>query len=70
MPRRDWKFRIQDILDAIGAIKKYTQGMEFKNFTIEFPCTPPRRNLTVTMSDISKVFRLADILRTCQDTSG
>jgi len=29
---RDWKFRIQDILDAVGAVQKYTQGMEFKTF--------------------------------------
>ena len=33
MPHRNWKFRIQDILDAIGAVQKYKQGMEFKNFT-------------------------------------
>ncbi|NQU03643.1 MAG: DUF86 domain-containing protein [Syntrophaceae bacterium] len=33
MPHRDWKFRIQDILDAVGAVQKYTQGMEFKTFT-------------------------------------
>ena len=33
MPHRDWKFRIQDILDALDAIEKYTKGMEFKTFT-------------------------------------
>ena len=32
MPHRDWKFLIQDILDAVGAVQKYTQGMEFKAF--------------------------------------
>ena len=32
MPHRDWKFRIQDILDAVTAIEKYTQGMEFNTF--------------------------------------
>ena len=32
MPHRDWKFRIQDILDAVSAIEKYTQGMEFDSF--------------------------------------
>ncbi len=32
MPHRDWKFRIQDILDAVRAIEKYTQGMEFDTF--------------------------------------
>ena len=33
MPLRDWKFRIQDILDAIGAIQEYAQGIEFETFT-------------------------------------
>lgn len=33
MPHRDWKFRIQDILDAVCAVQEYTQGMEFKSFT-------------------------------------
>ena len=33
MPHRDWKFLLQDILDAIAAIQKYTQGMDFKTFT-------------------------------------
>jgi len=33
VPHRDWKFRIQDILDAVGAVQKYTQGMKFKTFT-------------------------------------
>lgn len=33
MPHRDWKFRIQDILDAVVAVQEYTQGMEFKTFT-------------------------------------
>ena len=33
MPHRDWKFRIEDILDAVCAIQQYTQGMEFKTFT-------------------------------------
>lgn len=32
MPLRDWKFRIQDILDAVRAVRKYTEGMEFKTF--------------------------------------
>lgn len=32
MPHRVWKFRIQDILDAVGAVQKYTEGMEFKSF--------------------------------------
>lgn len=33
MPHRDWKFRIQDIFEAIVAVQKYTKGMEFKTFT-------------------------------------
>jgi len=32
VPPRDWKFRIQDILDAVSTIAKYTQGMEFNTF--------------------------------------
>ncbi len=32
MPLRDWKFRIQDILDAVRAVREYTQGMNFKSF--------------------------------------
>ena len=32
MPLRDWKFRIQDILDAVRAVREYTQGMSFKSF--------------------------------------
>ncbi len=35
MPHREWKFRIQDILDAIRAIRKYTKGMEFKTFVYD-----------------------------------
>ena len=33
MPPRDWRFRIKDILKAIGAIQEYTKGMGFKTFT-------------------------------------
>jgi uncharacterized protein with HEPN domain len=32
MPPRDWKVRIQDILDAITKIHKYTVGMNAKSF--------------------------------------
>jgi len=28
MPSRDWKFRIEDILDAIESIQSYTDGMD------------------------------------------
>jgi uncharacterized protein with HEPN domain len=33
VPLRDWKFRIHDILDAVGKVREYTQGMDFKSFT-------------------------------------
>jgi uncharacterized protein with HEPN domain len=33
VPLRDWKFRIQDILDAVDKVGEYTQGMDFKSFT-------------------------------------
>ena len=32
MPHRDWTFRIKDILDAVSAVQKYTQGMELETF--------------------------------------
>jgi uncharacterized protein with HEPN domain len=32
VPHKDWKFRIQDILDAVSAIDKYTKGMKFSAF--------------------------------------
>jgi uncharacterized protein with HEPN domain len=32
MPYRDWTFRIADILDAITAVQKYTEGMGFADF--------------------------------------
>ena len=32
MPLRDWKFRIQDILDAVRAVREYTHGIDFKSF--------------------------------------
>ena len=35
MPHRNWKFRIQDILEAITAIMEYTQEMAFSNFTAD-----------------------------------
>ena len=35
MPHRDWKFRIQDILDAVRAVRQYTQGMEFETFIVD-----------------------------------
>ncbi len=32
MPPRAWRFRIQDILEAIASIQSYTEGMEFATF--------------------------------------
>jgi len=33
VPPRDWRFRIQDILDAIAAVSAYTAEMDFEQFT-------------------------------------
>lgn len=33
MPHRSWKIRIQDILKALEAIRTYTEGMNFEDFT-------------------------------------
>lgn len=35
MPHRDWRFRIQDILDAIAAIRAYTEGMDLEKFAAD-----------------------------------
>lgn len=32
MPPRDWASRIQDILDAIVKIQRYTSGVDFQTF--------------------------------------
>jgi uncharacterized protein with HEPN domain len=32
MPPREWRFRIQDLLDAIESIRTYTEGMDFTAF--------------------------------------
>jgi len=32
MPPREWRFRIQDLLDAIESIRTYTEGMDFAVF--------------------------------------
>jgi len=32
MPPREWRFRIQDILDAIESIRTYTEGSDFTIF--------------------------------------
>ncbi len=33
MPSRDWKLRIQDILESIEAVRGYVSGMTFEEFT-------------------------------------
>ena len=32
MPHRDWRLRIQDIIEAIEKILRYTEGMTFEEF--------------------------------------
>lgn len=33
MPSRDWRFRIQDILECIARIETYTAGMTYPSFS-------------------------------------
>lgn len=35
MPPRDWKLRIEDILDAIERIQRYTAGFDLEGFTAD-----------------------------------
>ena len=32
MPPREWRLRIEDMLDAIGAIEEFVAGMDFEAF--------------------------------------
>ncbi len=32
MPPRDWRMRIEDILDSIAKIERYTQGLNLEGF--------------------------------------
>ena len=32
MSKRDWKLFVEDILECIGKIEKYIQGMKFEDF--------------------------------------
>ncbi len=32
MPLREWRTRVEDILDAIRAASKYVEGMSFESF--------------------------------------
>ncbi|MHB8782778.1 MAG: HepT-like ribonuclease domain-containing protein [Desulfobacteria bacterium] len=48
MPHRGWTFRVQDILDAIAAIRAYTETMEFSHFVADRRTVDAViRNLTV-----------------------
>ena len=35
MPRREWELRIKDILDAISALRAYTEGMKYEAFVTD-----------------------------------
>ena len=35
MPSRDWRLRIQDMLDCMGKIERYTAGMAFEDFAAD-----------------------------------
>ena len=35
MPRRDWKLRAEDILQAIRTIERHTRGMTFETFNAD-----------------------------------
>ncbi len=48
MPPRDWRLRVQDILEAIAAIEEYTRGMDYEAFTSDRKTVDAvLRNLTV-----------------------
>ncbi len=32
MPHRDWKLRVQDILEAVAGARQYIEGMRFDDF--------------------------------------
>lgn len=35
MPPRDWRLRVEDILDAIARIERYTANLSFDNFSAD-----------------------------------
>ncbi len=35
MPPRDWRIRVQDILEAIASVRSYTAGMTFEQFATD-----------------------------------
>jgi len=48
VPRKDWKFRITDILECFARIQRYTEGMSFGEFELnELVIDAVIRNITV-----------------------
>ena len=37
MPHRDWRERLDDILEAIERVRRYTEGMSFEQFAVDRP---------------------------------
>lgn len=35
MPSRNWKLRIQDILESVAAVRSYVTGMTFEEFVLD-----------------------------------
>ncbi len=35
MPPRDWRLRVEDILDAIARIERYVAGLNFEEFRVD-----------------------------------
>lgn len=35
MPHRDWQFRVQDMIEAITAVREYTLGMDLNQFAAD-----------------------------------
>ena len=48
MPPREWKLYIEDILEAISKIQRYTEGMDLKAFRAsDITVDAVQRNLTI-----------------------
>lgn len=48
MPHRDWRLRIEDILESIEKIQRYTKGMSFEDFvTNELVFDAVVRNISI-----------------------
>ncbi len=56
MSPRDWRLRVQDILDAIGAIQSYTAGMDYPAFVRDRRTVDAvLRNITVIGEAASRI---------------